>query len=62
MPEVIDRAPATFPAFTKCFQGNIQSYFMTVFETIGDGLGKTVNFYVHAIHPVGFYTIAERRS
>jgi hypothetical protein len=61
MPEVIDRAPATSSTFTKCFQGNIQPDFVTIFETIGNGLGKAVNFYVHTIHPVDFYTITERR-
>lgn len=43
-PEFINRAPATFPTFTKCFQSNIQPDFMTVFEAIDDGLGKAVNF------------------
>ncbi len=35
---------------------------MTVFEAIGYGFGKTVNFYVHTVNTVGFYAITERRS
>jgi hypothetical protein len=34
---------------------------MPVFEAIGYGFGKAVNFYVHTINPVVFYTITERR-
>jgi hypothetical protein len=46
----------------ECFQCNIQPDFMTVFEAIGYGFGKAINFYVHTIHPVGFYAITECRS